>query len=128
MMILETRIVLKLEVLNIYVFYHNAINIQLTIFIMGLCILLRVLSRFVSKKTVLRNEYSRCFYLYSLSQHVSAYLMAILKWIVQNIKRSCYFYNGFVVFSAIMCVNCRQLISIVFLFIKFLNILLKYYC
>jgi hypothetical protein len=43
--------------------------------------------RFVSK-TVLRNECSRCFYLYSLSRHVSAYLMAILRWIVQNIHSS----------------------------------------
>jgi hypothetical protein len=46
--------------------------------IMGLYILLGVLSRLISK-TALRNEYSRCFYLYSLSRHVSAYLMAILR-------------------------------------------------
>jgi hypothetical protein len=65
-------------------------------------------SRFVSK-TVLRNKCSRCFYLYSLSHHVSAYLMAILKRIVQIIQRSCYSYNGSVVFSTIICVSCRQL-------------------
>jgi hypothetical protein len=52
----------------------------------------RARSRFVSK-TVLRNECSRCFYLYSLTQHVSAYLMAILKRIIQNIESSRYFYN-----------------------------------
>jgi hypothetical protein len=34
------------------------------------------------------------FILYSLSQHVSAYLMAILKQIVQIIQRSRYSYNG----------------------------------
>jgi membrane protein CcdC involved in cytochrome C biogenesis len=34
----------------------------MTIFIMGLCILLRVLSKFVSK-TVLRDKCSRCFYI-----------------------------------------------------------------
>jgi hypothetical protein len=92
------------------------------IFIMGLCILLRVLSRFISK-TVLYNKCLRCFYLCSLSQHVSAYLMAVLRRIIQNIKRSCYFYNGSVVFSTIMCVSCRKLIAVVFLCIKFLNIL-----
>jgi hypothetical protein len=32
-----------------------------------------------------------------LSQYVSAYLMAILSWIVQIIQRSCYSYNGSVV-------------------------------
>jgi hypothetical protein len=55
-------------------------------------------SRFVSK-TVLRNKYLRCFYFYSLTRHVSAYLMAILRRIVQNIKRRCYLYNG-----SILCV------------------------
>jgi hypothetical protein len=30
------------------------------------------------------------------------------------------------VFSTIMCESCRQLIAVVFLSIKFLNILLKY--
>jgi hypothetical protein len=48
------------------------------------------------------------FILYSLSQHVSAYLMAILRRIVQNIKGSCYFYNGFVVFST-TAISCLQL-------------------
>jgi hypothetical protein len=74
-----------------FIVHLRLTKLVITIFIMGLCILLRVLSRFVSK-TVPRNKYSRCFYLYSLSRHVSAYLMAILKRIVQNIKRSCYFY------------------------------------
>jgi hypothetical protein len=67
------------------------------VFIMGLSILLRILSR-LTVKTVLRNECSKYFYLYSLSQHVSAYLMAIPRRIVQNIERSCYFYNGSVEF------------------------------
>jgi hypothetical protein len=31
--------------------------------------------------------------------------MAILRRIVQNIKRGCYFYNGSVVFSTVMCVS-----------------------
>jgi hypothetical protein len=56
--------------------------------------------------------------------------MAILKRIIQNNKRSCYFYNGSVVFSTIMCVSRRLLIVVVFPCIKFLNILhilLKYY-
>jgi hypothetical protein len=60
----------------------NQINLT---FIMGLCILLRVLSRFVSK-TILRNKYSRCFYLYSLLWHVSAYLIAIrLKMAIRHV-------------------------------------------
>jgi hypothetical protein len=93
---------------------------------MGLCILLCVLSRFVSKTVFHKRMFKMFFILYSLSQHVSAYLMAILRWIVQNIKRSFYFYNGSVVFSTIMCESCRQLIAIVFLCIAFLNMLLKY--
>jgi hypothetical protein len=47
----------------------------------------------IVSKTVLRNEYSRCFYLYFYRDMFSAYLMGITKWIVQNIKRICYFYN-----------------------------------
>jgi hypothetical protein len=70
-------------------------------------------SRIVSK-TVLRNEYSRCFYLYFLSQNVSAYLMAILRRILQNNKISCYFYNGYVVFSAIMCVEIENSFNILY--------------
>jgi hypothetical protein len=54
------------------------------------------------------------FIVCSLSQHVSAYLMAILMQIIQNIKRTCYFYNGSVVFSIIICESCRQLIAVVF--------------
>jgi hypothetical protein len=93
--------------------------------IMGLCVLLRVLSRIVSK-TALRNEYSRCFYFILLSQYVSTYLMAIIRRIVQNIKISCYFYNRSVVFSTIMCASCRQLIALVYLY-AILNISLKYF-
>jgi hypothetical protein len=48
--------------------------------------------------------------------------MAIFKRIVQNIKRSCYFYNGSVVLVQ-LCVSCRQIIAVVFLCIKYLNIL-----
>jgi hypothetical protein len=54
-----------------------------------------------------------------LSQHVSAYLMAILKRIVQITQRSYYSYNGSVVFSTITCVSCRQLLPLFFLCINF---------
>jgi hypothetical protein len=87
----------------------------------GLCNLLRVLSRVVSK-TVLRNKHTRCFYLYSLSQHVSAYLMAILRRIVELVKRSYHFYNGSVVFSIIMCVSCRQLIAVVYIVPEYVTV------
>jgi hypothetical protein len=80
--------------------------------------------RFVSK-LVLCNKYSRYFYLYSLSRHVSAYLMAILRRIVQHIKRNCYFYKGSAVFSTIVCVSCRQLIAVVFLCIKYFKYIVK---
>jgi hypothetical protein len=85
------------------------------LFVDVLVVVVMVLLRIVSK-TLLRSEYSRCFYLYSLSQHVSSYLMAILRRIAQNIKRSCYFYNGSIVLSIIMCVSCRQVIVVVFLY------------
>jgi hypothetical protein len=66
------------------------------------------------------------FILYSLFQHVSANLMAILKRIIQNIKGSCYFYNGPIVLSTNMCESCRQLIAVVFLCIKVkLNLIQK---
>jgi hypothetical protein len=45
--------------------------------------------------------------------------MAILRRIVQNNKRSCYFYNGSFVFSTILCVSCMQLIALFFFVLKF---------
>jgi hypothetical protein len=49
------------------------------------------------------------FILYTLSQHVSAYLMAILRRIVQNIQRSCYSYNGSFVGTATSLNNLYDL-------------------
>jgi hypothetical protein len=51
--------------------------------------------------------------------------MAILRRIVQIIKRSFYFYNRSVVFSIIRCESCRQLIAVVFVCIQFLNYFVK---
>jgi hypothetical protein len=79
--------------------------------------LVRLIKMFVSK-TVLRNEYSSCFYFYSLSRHVSAYLMAILRCIIQNIERSRCYYKGSVVLVQLY-VSCRQLIVVVLLCIKY---------
>jgi hypothetical protein len=73
----------------------------------------------------------KMFYLYSLSRHVSAYLMAILRRIVQNIKRSFYFYNGSVVFSTndvckLQAAKCRCF-SLYYIFKYFIKILLLKY-
>jgi hypothetical protein len=64
----------------------------------------------VVNETVLRNDCLRCF-IHILSQHVSAYLMAILMGIIQIIQRSCYYYYYYyrsVVFSTNLIITSNR--------------------
>jgi hypothetical protein len=81
----------------------------------------------VVSETIFRNYCSRCF-IHILSQHVSAYLIAILRRIVQIIQRSYYSYNGSIVFSThlIMHVSRRQLL--LFLLCITFKYFLKIFC
>jgi hypothetical protein len=73
----------------------------------------------VVNETVLRNVCLR-YFIHMLLQHVSAYLMAILRRIVQIIQRGYYSYSGSVVFSTKFNYVCKLLaaIAVVFVYIK----------